>query len=73
MLPLFHAFSGKDDTSFLYGLGKKKLWKSLQQIDAIPLRTFAEDPTSQTVSEELIASCLVSCRACIGRKLTNFG
>lgn len=56
-LPYFHAFSGKDDTSFIYGLGKKKLWKSLAFINAEPLQLFAEDPDSQNVTEDLIASC----------------
>ena len=57
LLPFFHAFSGKDNTSFFYGLGKKKLWKCLGQIPLNPLKLFAEDMQSQIVSDELIQSC----------------
>ena len=57
LLPFFHAFSGKDDTSFLYGLGKKKLWKALPLINAVPFRTFAEDLNMPTANDDLIESC----------------
>lgn len=58
LLPYFHAFSGKDDTSFIYGLGKKKLWKALTHIDTKPLEVFAELPHTVTdnIPEELVAS-----------------
>lgn len=57
LLPIFHAFFGKDDTSFNYGLGKNKLWKALSYVDVSPFQTFAESPElEQTIPEELAAS-----------------
>ena len=54
LLPYFHAMSGKDDTSFIYRMGKKKLWKSLPLIDTRPLQSFAETPETEQISPELI-------------------
>jgi len=56
LLPYFHAFSGKDHTSFIYGLGKKKMWKSLSNIDTKPFQVFAETQDMDQVPTELIES-----------------
>ncbi len=56
-LPFFHAISGKDDTSFMYGKGKKKMWNAQKAISHRELERFGEEPafgaklTDEQISE----------------------
>lgn len=52
-LPFFHALTGKDDTSFIYGLGKKKMWKAHKSIDCSSLSQFSESPFESEVMPEV--------------------
>ena len=40
-LPFFHALSGEDDTSFMYGIGKK-MWDAQKLVAQPTLHPFAE-------------------------------
>ena len=41
-LPFFHVLSGEDDTSFMYGIGKKKMWDAQKLVAHPTLDQFAE-------------------------------
>ena len=41
--PFLYAFSGKDDASFFYGIGKSKVLKQHQKLDCTILAHYGED------------------------------
>lgn len=43
VLPFLHALSGKDDTSFIYNLGKKVMWKAHKSVDCTLLAEYADN------------------------------
>ena len=49
-LPFFHAISGKDDTSFIFGLGKKKMWKVFSKLNIQPFSKFPNEEISDTIT-----------------------
>ena len=59
--PFLHAFSGKDDTSFLYGVGKTKFLNASNTVDCSCLCEFGNLDTAIEVTDDinLAASTLV--------------
>lgn len=74
-LPFFHAISGKDDTSFIFGLGKKKMWKVFSKISMHPFSEFPNEDVTDiiTIPRSLIeASIRLLVKACGGSEEDTF-
>ena len=51
VLPFLHALSGKDDTSFIYNLGKRVMWKAHKSVDCALLAEYADGLPEQNSSQ----------------------
>ena len=55
LLPYTHTFSARDDTSFIYGFGTKKLRESLELINTKPLQVFWLKHRRRSIPSRLIS------------------
>ncbi len=67
LLPFVHAFSGKDDVSSLYGIGKCKMLKLADNVDTAALASIGETE-SVLPSEEAVTSARTLLMAAYGGK-----
>jgi len=51
--PFLHAFSGKDDTCFLYGIGKAKFQKASRELDCSILESYGDNDNDEKPNELL--------------------